>query len=74
MISPCGFILSSKYLFMGASPDGFVSYQCCGRGVLEIKCPYSCRNKKSSEFEDEVSFLEKLPEGKMEIKRTHSYL
>ncbi len=73
MISRSGLVLNSKYPFMGASPDGIVSCQCCGRGVLEIKCPYSCRNKTLSEFEGEVSFLEKSQEGKMEIKRTHSY-
>ncbi len=27
VISTCGLILSSKYPFMGASPDGFVSCQ-----------------------------------------------
>ena len=23
-----------------ASPDGIITYKCCGRGVLELKCPY----------------------------------
>lgn len=30
---------------MGASPDGIVNCVCCGKGVLEIKCPYSCVDK-----------------------------
>ena len=29
---------------LGASPDGIVCCQCCGQGLLEIKCPYSVRH------------------------------
>ena len=25
--------------FLGASPDGIVNCKCCGKGVIEIKCP-----------------------------------
>ena len=34
---------------LGASPGGVVSYDCCGLGVLEIKCPFSCKNKSFTE-------------------------
>ena len=26
---------------LGASPDGMIKCSCCGKGILEIKCPYS---------------------------------
>ena len=29
---------------LGASPDGLISCSCCGKGLLEIKCPYSIRD------------------------------
>jgi len=32
---------------MGATPDGNCS--CCGTGVVEVKCPFSCA-EKSLEF------------------------
>ena len=32
-------------LFIRASPDGLVCCFCCGDGTLEIKCPFSCRNR-----------------------------
>ena len=35
-----GFMIYSSIPFIGASPDGFVNCQCCGQGLVEIKCPY----------------------------------
>lgn len=29
---------------LGVSPDGIISCDCCGKGVLKIKCPYKHRN------------------------------
>ena len=44
---------------MGASPDGIVSCECCGSGVVEIKCPYSCKDKSFLEATaDSMFFLE----------------
>ena len=37
---------------MGASPDGVVKCDCFGSGVLEIKCPFSCKNKSLAEAID----------------------
>lgn len=38
-----GFIINNKYPFCGVSPDAVISCDCCGKGVLEIKCPYVMR-------------------------------
>ncbi|CAG2229693.1 unnamed protein product [Mytilus edulis] len=35
-----GFHVSNENPFLGASPDGITNCQCCGRGIVEIKCPY----------------------------------
>ena len=37
-----GLVVRSDYPYLGASPDGVVSCACCGNGVVEVKCPYSC--------------------------------
>ena len=42
--SESGLIINPKWPVIGASPDGVVSCTCCGKGVLEIKCPYSHQN------------------------------
>jgi len=54
------------YPFEGASPDGMVTCICCGTGVIEIKCPYSCRNKSLKEVSEEKShfFLHAKEAGK----------
>lgn len=38
-----GLIINNKYPFCGVSPDAIVSCDCCGDGVVEVKCPYLMR-------------------------------
>lgn len=40
-VSKSGLIASTEWLYLGASPDGVVECSCCGKRVLEIKCPTS---------------------------------
>ena len=42
---------------MVASPDGVVSCECCGSGMVEIKCPYSCKDKSFLEPTSESTFF-----------------
>ena len=37
----CGFHIYLEHPYLGATPDGIVSCDCCGEGLLEVKCPYS---------------------------------
>ena len=36
--------MNPLYPYLGATPDGLVKYQCCGDGLIEIKCPYSVKD------------------------------
>lgn len=49
-INPCGFFVDVKRCYIGASPDGLVECTCCGKEVIEIKCPSRARNADS--FDD----------------------
>ena len=40
-VTESGLILNSDWPFLGPSPDGTVNCSCCGKGVIEIKCPYN---------------------------------
>ena len=40
-VMKCGMKVKSDQVYIGASPDGLVSCDCCGEGLLEIKCPSS---------------------------------
>jgi YqaJ-like viral recombinase domain len=45
-VSPSGFTLHNEYPYLGASADGIIDNSV----VLEIKCPYSGRDKTISEL------------------------
>ena len=48
-LEPRGLFLMQNKSFIGTSHDVVVSCSCCGKGVLEIKCPYSIANQIPSE-------------------------
>ena len=57
---------------MGASLDGLVVW-CCGRGVLEVKCPFSCVDKTFLEATSESKFFLENVDGKFSLKKiTHT--
>ena len=35
-----GLFISMERPFIGATPDGAISCDCCGKGTLEVKCPH----------------------------------
>lgn len=39
-----GFLIDSDNVYIGASADGIVNCECCGTGVVEVKCPHKHRN------------------------------
>ena len=52
-----GIFLGKIKSFIVASPDGIVKCKCHGKGLIEIKCLYSMRDKKISESVRECDFL-----------------
>nr|XP_054755271.1 uncharacterized protein LOC129261235 [Lytechinus pictus] len=45
-----GLVINPKYPHLGASPDGVVSCDCCGTGVVEVKCPFCAKEKTVEEY------------------------
>lgn len=39
VFNECGLFVDKNYPYLGASPDLLVSCDCCGLGVVEVKCP-----------------------------------
>ena len=68
-------MIHPSYPFMGSSPDSFVKCECCGKGVIEVKCPYSCKqksvNKKAAE--DSQFFLKEDLSGNLYLDIYHAY-
>ncbi|XP_041472362.1 uncharacterized protein LOC121421662 [Lytechinus variegatus] len=49
-IAHSGLRLDAERHWLGASADGLVECSCHGKGVIEIKCPYSARNMSTDEY------------------------
>ena len=63
-----------KWPHLGASPDGIVECSCCGKGVLEIKCPYChCSEDIDALAEDPKSCLTKSADGSCSLDKSHPY-
>ena len=56
-VADSGFIINPLWPFAGATPDGIISCSCCGAGVLQIKCPYSYRERDNEIAAEARSFV-----------------
>ena len=56
--------------FLGATPDLLLECACCGKGVLEIKCPHSIVNEILSA--ENLPYLE-MSGGSERVKENHAY-
>lgn len=70
-VSSSGFCVDTCYPFIGASPDGIITCNCCEKRVLEVKCPYSCKN--SLPDEEKENFFMIKQNGTWTLKRNHAY-
>ena len=67
-----GLFINPHYPYLGASPDGLVYCECCGDGVIEIKCPYSIRQFNPAFVTKSDFFLKSTVDG-MKLSSTHEY-
>ena len=79
-IKESGLIRSCNFPFLGATPDGLLDCSCCEQNfVIEIKCPFKCREKiKVSPIDlaksDEMFCMEyNESDNKYYLKRDHDY-
>lgn len=67
-----GVHISTEYPYIAASPDGLISCDCCGKGLLEIKCPYSAGSVQNV-LNKKDGCLECPNSGAVNLKRSHAY-
>ena len=70
-VSTCGLFVLRKHPFIGASPDALISCNCCGDGLLEIKCPFSIADK--SPCDANLPYLKKDSMGSLKLQQNNSY-
>ena len=58
---------------LGATPDGMINCDCCGEGIVEIKCPYKHRYKHPHDVTDPQFYLKRDGDGKMHLCHNHEY-
>ena len=74
-----GLIVNSKLPFLGASIDGAVDCEKCGKGIVEIKCPYGdkkdkWRNLTPEECTNSSKFSCHMENGLLNLKNEHNYM
>ena len=74
-ITPTGLILYRHRACFGASSDSMLECACCGKSVLEVKCPYHLREESSlDEAENSTNFcLTRNRNGNLALKQGHAY-
>lgn len=70
-VEECGIFVDIDEPYLGASPDGLVSCNCCGEGVIEIKCPYSIAHLDPNETPPD--YVTSTKDGSYKLKRSHMY-
>ena len=69
-VEDSGLCINTAYPHLGASADAVVSCKCCGKGVVEIKCPFCAKNESITE--ETVHCLENV-NGEIHLKKDHAY-
>lgn len=71
----CGFLVNTAFPEVGASPGGLTTCECCGKGCLEIKCPFKYRSDSIQQTLDEhdKDFCLELTANGLNLKKTHHF-
>ena len=74
-LNESGLFINPQFHQFGATPYGIICCECCGVGVLEVKCPYRTRNNLlTDEMPLKKNFCLQLSEdGDLKLSKTHSY-
>ena len=71
--TPAGLHVNPSYPHLGATPDGVVSCECCGEGIIEIKCPYKHRDTHPKDITDPCFYLKRNEDGELQLSHSHEY-
>lgn len=74
-VDSCGLFLHYGIPYIGGSPDGIVSCDCCGKACLEIKCPFSINytSPTNPEVKSKLPYLVLDSNGSLKINKRHKY-
>ena len=68
-----GVVISPAHSFLGATPDGMITCNCCGYGVLEVKCPFKCTTQPLSTLVSDKAFCPEEINGRYALRKDQQY-
>ena len=68
-----GFHVLPSYPHLGASPDGLIACECCGEGLIKVKCTFKYRDVDPNGIHDPSFYLKQSEAGHLQLSRTHQY-
>ena len=71
-VKTTGLHIDQSFPYLGASPDGLVACDCCGEGLLEVKCPYSIQDIDPNTVNKKGFYLERSNDC-LSLSPTHDY-
>ena len=71
-LSRTGLHINPSYPHLGASPDALIECECCGEGLVEVKCPYSIRSDDPNTSRKSF-YLVDTPNGKQLNQKSNYY-
>jgi len=72
-VSQCGLVIHTEFPYLAASPDALVSCDCCGKGVVEIKCPYKYKDASMDVYIQASDSCFETVDGDIELSKRHQY-
>ena len=66
-------MLKQNEPWFSASPDSFVCYSCCGKGIIEVKCPLALKDDGLQNAINNGTFHIKKKNGVFELEKAHCY-
>ena len=68
-----GLHVNPSFPHLGASPDAIVNCECCGTGVVEIKCPLKHRDVHPHNGTDPGFYLVHIDDNEIRLSQEHDY-
>jgi hypothetical protein len=72
-VEKVGLCLNPRYPQFGACPDGMVYCECCGRGCIEVKCPFLLKNMSIEKFASLKTSCLIICDDKLFVDKSHMY-
>ena len=74
-LTPSLLTIDPAYPYLGATPDGMATCDCCGQRIMEIKCPFKTRqyHPTSDHAMQNSHFLKRDANGSVSLSSNHEY-